>query len=235
SNSRSIYDPSWQRPYINPTHPRSQNTNSYWTSHTVSLHVAPATLAMADLEPLDGHVAKRWLRQAQMGVSKYLKKHVTYFRTIGSFVCEDRAKGAVLVVVLEEGCPYQPGPDMTNERVEEQVNDALLGEFHPFPLAPDHTLYTAFANLVVVKEDHTSRSGFAAVSWPSTIKAPRGEYGDEEHRSRLVLPEIPADQEHLADGPLPQAEEDSESPESSEDETSPLSVDEEAEEAEGEE
>ncbi|XXH01386.1 hypothetical protein Hte_007746 [Hypoxylon texense] len=172
---------------------------------------------MSDLAPLDGGLAMKWLRQNRASVHWYLKRRLKYFLRAGSFVCRDPDGGAALVVVLQQSCPYRPGAEMRNELVDEAVNTVLEGNFHPFDLAPDHTLYTAFAHAVVVKVDPTASSGYAAVSWPSTVIALNGQYGDKEHRSRLVLPEITEAQEELAKAPLIITDdEQSESSESSE-------------------
>ncbi|KAI6086059.1 hypothetical protein F4821DRAFT_260352 [Hypoxylon rubiginosum] len=163
---------------------------------------------MTDLAPLDGLMAKTLFQSHQPEINKYLHRRVNYFERTGCFVCQSSAKGAVLVIILSENCPYRPGPYMTNERVEEHVDDALLGNYHPFPEAPHYNLYSVFANAVVVKLDDTARSGYAPVSWPTTIISPRGEFGDEEHRERLILPEVPKGQEELETGPLPVDEDD---------------------------
>ncbi|KAI4862330.1 hypothetical protein F4820DRAFT_463704 [Hypoxylon rubiginosum] len=153
---------------------------------------------MADYEPLDGGEAKEWLRENRAEVNAYLRRRIKYFERVGCFACADPAEGAILVVILQQHCPYRPGAEMRNEGVDEDVDAVLEG----FYVTPGYTLYAAFANVVVVKRDPTARSGYAAVSWPSTIIAPGGQYGDKEHRSRLVLPEIPEGHDELATGSL---------------------------------
>ena len=87
---------------------------------------------------------------------------------------------------------------MGNTRMDAQVKRAILTDFHPFPKAPQHNLYSAFPDVIIVKHSNVTTSGWAAVSWPHHIKAQGGAYGDEEQRSRLIWPENPREDAPVA-------------------------------------
>ncbi|KAI0828790.1 hypothetical protein F5Y06DRAFT_302198 [Hypoxylon sp. FL0890] len=139
-------------------------------------------MSSATMPELPNHLskaqAKEYLETHRENLKEYLGARIAFFEDVGYFFNAYGHDDACLVIILTEDCPWLPDRASRNWKVEEKVLRTLTNN-RPLPSEPEHTLFTMFADYVVVRKDRTAESGYAVVAWPQWVKTPAGEYGGE--------------------------------------------------------
>ncbi|KAI1139262.1 hypothetical protein F5Y05DRAFT_381335 [Hypoxylon sp. FL0543] len=123
--------------------------------------------------------AVKYLEDNSESLKEYLGARIPYFEDVGYFFNAFGYDDAYLVVILAEGCPLRPNGETRNWSLDDLIVRALTDN-RPLPSQPEHTIYTMFADYVVVRKDEAAESGYSVVSWPVWIKTAAGEYGGDK-------------------------------------------------------